>query len=297
MALLDAIQQPVPAVTAQPTPTPAAQMLANPVAPPTPAPIATASPGLLGTTNNATAASNTPTLLSDQVQKVTDPNSPIMQRAVAAANEESNSKGLLNSSMGVGAAQNAVLNAAVPIATGDINAMNTAGLATQQQKSQASLSNAQQANAMQTAQAQLTSQANLQNAQAKNAQIMAVLGQENQVQLAGLNNQYQSFLNTNQNASTLYNNTLAQIGNIQANPNIDAATKSAQIQQMMIYLNSGLSMMSAVSGLNLSAGLNFNTATPPLGQIDKPIQDQAAAAAAAAAAAQQSQPTSTVAIN
>lgn len=261
------------------TPTP--QPWTNPVTvPAAPAQAAQAAPGLLGATNNATAASNTPTLLSDQVNKVTDPNSPIMQRAVAAANEASNDKGLLNSSMGVGAAENAVLQAAVPIATGDVNAMNTAGLATQQQQSQASLSNAQQANAMQTAQAQLTSQSNLQNAQAQNAQIMSQMGQENQVQLNALNNQYQSYLNTNQNASTLYNNVMAQIGNIQSNSNIDAATKSTQIQQMMTYLNSGLSMMSAVSGLNLSAGLNFGNNPGTLGTITQPAKPSAATTAA-----------------
>ena len=159
------LTNPTPATpTATASPQPWTQPVTVPAAP---TPAATASPGLLGPVNTATAATTTPTLLSDQVNKVTDPNSPIMQRAAAVANEASNDKGLLNSSMGIGAAQNAVLQAAVPIATGDVSAINTAGLATQQQQSQASLSNAQQANAMQTAQAQLQTQTELQNAQAR----------------------------------------------------------------------------------------------------------------------------------
>jgi hypothetical protein len=237
---------------------------------PTPAPVANATPGLLGQTAGAAVSTTDPALLSKQVQTVTDPNSPIMQRATAIANEAGNDKGLLNSSMAVGAAQNAVLNAAVPIASGDVNAMNTVGMANTQAKNTEALQTAQQKNAMNTAQAQLTSQANLQNAGAENTQIMAQLGQANQVQLGQLQNQYSSFLQTNANASTLYSNTLQQIGQIQNNPNLDGPHKSVAIEQLMNYLNAGLSMMSATSGLNLGAGLNFSNTTAPAGSTTNP---------------------------
>jgi hypothetical protein len=46
-------------------------------------------------------------------------NSPLMQGAQTRANQESNSRGLLNSSMAVGASENAVYNYALPIASQD----------------------------------------------------------------------------------------------------------------------------------------------------------------------------------
>lgn len=238
-----------------PTPQPWTQSVTTP----TPNPVSAATPGLIGPVNTATAAQTAPTTVSEQLTKVTDPNSPIMQRATAAANEDMNSRGLLNSSMAVGSAQNAVLNQAVPIASADVSALNTVGMANTQATNTANLQNAQQANAVNTAQAQLTTSTNQQNAQAQNTVNMAELTQANQVQLSALNNKYQSFLNTNSNAATLYNNTIQQIGNIQANPNLDATNKSIAIQQLMTYLEGGLSMMTATSGINLGAGLNFAT--------------------------------------
>lgn len=67
-------------------------------------------------------------LVSDQVASITSQNGLLMQQAAAQANEASNTHGLLNSSMAVGAAQNAVLSAAVPIATANANALNAANL-------------------------------------------------------------------------------------------------------------------------------------------------------------------------
>ena len=228
--------------------------------PEAPAPAqATAAP--LPVTANATPASVDPNALSNQVGKVTDPNSQIMQQATAQANESSNSKGLLNSSMAVGAARNAVLSAALPIAQGDVNAQEQNA----QNAQQTGLQNAQQANAMGTVKAQLGTQVNTTNAAATNSQIMAQLTQANQVQLAGVNTKYQSYLNSSASASTLYNTYVTQIGQIQSNPNLDTDHKTLAINLLVNKLHDGLQNMSAISGLNLSAGLYF----PPAGGTSK----------------------------
>ena len=262
MATTTTTQPANPATASQATAAPSALNTSAPLpwtdpnTPPTPtAPPAQASATQLNPTVNATPASVDPTALSDQVNAVTDPNSAIMQRASAQANEDSNSKGLLNSSMAVGSARNAVLQAALPIAQGNVSAQEMNAQNTQQ----SALQNAQQANAMSTVTAQLGTGVSTTNAAAANAQIMAQLTQQNQVQLAGVNTKYQSFLNSNSAANSMYNNIVTQIGQIQNNPNLDAAHKTDAINQQINLLQSGLTNMGAISGLNLSAGLNFGT--------------------------------------
>jgi len=63
-------------------------------------------------------------LVQNQINNVIDKNSPLMQRAAAAANARANRTGMVNSSMAVGAAQGAVYDAATPIATADAGAYN-----------------------------------------------------------------------------------------------------------------------------------------------------------------------------
>lgn len=179
------------------------------------------------TVPDATPAQNNPEALSTAVNKVVEANNPIMQRAAAMANEQSNASGLLNSSMAVGSAENAVLNQALPIAQGDVGAQE-------------------------------------QNTAAKNAVITQQLGQANQIQLSGINAQYNTVLNTNSNASTLYNNVMSQVGQIQNNPNMDAATKQTAIDNVMQQLQSGLSLYSGISGIDVGRGLQFSNPAKPI---------------------------------
>lgn len=194
-----------------------------------------------------------PNALSEAVNRVADPNSLISQRARANANEMSNSAGLLNSSMAVGAAENAVLNQALPIAQGDVQAQ----IQNAQAQNQIATTNVGAQNQIATTNVGAQNQAELANTQAKNANTQAQLDQANKVQLAGINASYQNVLNTNNNASTLYNNSMSQISQIQNNPNMDANTKTAAINDIINSLHSGLNMYSGITGLNLAAGLNF----------------------------------------
>lgn len=57
--------------------------------------------------------------VADNVAKITSQDSPLMQRAKTSGLQMANRRGLLNSSIAVGAAQNAVIDAATPIASQD----------------------------------------------------------------------------------------------------------------------------------------------------------------------------------
>ena len=69
------------------------------------------------------AATGTTTELNDSVESrvagITSKNSPLMKAAKTRGLQQANKRGLLNSSMAVGAAQRSMLDAAVPIASAD----------------------------------------------------------------------------------------------------------------------------------------------------------------------------------
>lgn len=90
-------------------------------------PVATAAPAAMGTPATATAASYDPTkwdvssdqTVQGQVKNIVDANSPLMQQADTRSKQQMNSRGLINSSMAIGAGQAALYDAALPIAQQD----------------------------------------------------------------------------------------------------------------------------------------------------------------------------------
>lgn len=136
---------------------------------------------------NATAANagtanwvvDTPQTVSGQVKNIIDTNSPLMQQAETSAKQAANSRGLLNSSLAVGAGQDAVIRAALPIAQQDAgtfanSAQYNAGEANQTNRFNASnqqqvnLTNAGEANQTNRYNASNEQQAGLMNAEAQN---------------------------------------------------------------------------------------------------------------------------------
>ena len=65
-------------------------------------------------------------LVEHRIKGLVAQDSPLMQQARELANVQSNSRGLLNSSIGVAAGQSAVIGAAAPIATADAGSINQA---------------------------------------------------------------------------------------------------------------------------------------------------------------------------
>ena len=159
-----------------------------------------ATPGLIGSTNTATVANATaPTLapvgaatavnaaptnwnidsnqtVSGRIGSIIAGGSPLLQQAQGRANQQSNARGLVNSSMGVQAGESALYGAALPIAQGDASAYqqsgqfnaaaaNAASAQNAQLGTQTALANTAAANQFKEQQAQLAQQAALQNAQ------------------------------------------------------------------------------------------------------------------------------------
>jgi len=246
-----------------------------------------ASPGIIGgalTPTNATVptapntvATYTPTAIADptkwtttpdqtvagQMTKLTADNNPLVQEAVTGAKQQMNERGLLNSSISTTAGQAAAYQAALPIATADAT---TAG-------KQASY-NADTQNQINTANAAATNQGGMFN-----------VDEATKVQLQNLQTQNQVLLNTNSQASSIFNTAVGALNNIATSTTMDAATKSAQSAQVYANLQQQLKVIGATSGLDLAGILGNNPYT------DQAASDAAKAQAAKLSASSQSQPT------
>ena len=257
---------------------------------------ANATLGTANTANTTLGTANTTTAALGQVdpstgtvagQMATDlnANSPYLQAARSKANQASNDRGILNSTMGVQAGESAAINAALPIATSDAGAYNTQsltnqatqnqtnqfnttalnnqGLVNQAAENQTSQFNAGAANASNTA--AFNAQTNLNQTAAQgtvNAHIQQMQN-ETQLQLDATDNTYKQLMQTTASAQQTYASGQATISAIMTNPNIAPSEKQQMINSELGMMNGGLAVIDATNNgtlnTNLSGLLNFNT--------------------------------------
>ena len=171
--------------------------------------------------------------VAGQVAGIINQNSPLMQQARAGAMSAANDRGLINSSLAVGAGQNAVLNAATPIATSDANVYGNAANINTNTANSLAASNAaalnaarqqEQALAQDTAKSQLSANTQLSLGQLDAMTKSSIASGSNATQLATatLNSETQkSIANLNAQTDTYKANlsagTQTQVANIEAN--------------------------------------------------------------------------------
>jgi hypothetical protein len=126
-----------------------------------------------------------------QVKGIIDKNSPLMQQAVAQANQSANSRGLLNSSMAVTAGQSALYSAAMPMATQDAQTNAQAAAANAAAHNRTSEFNAGADNTAGQFTAEQKNAMSSQNASMSNDMTKAVMGNTLQAQLANQNVHFQ----------------------------------------------------------------------------------------------------------
>jgi len=225
-----------------------------------------------------------------RVASILDANSPLMQRARARANQASNARGLGNSSMAVGAAQNAVINTAMPIANADANSYNQFAMNNQRannsmlqfnagNQQQVNLNNtaaqnnmnsrnatadqqakqfgAQQSNAMSSTQAQLDSRTNMFNAQQQNKVIFDQLDQNNKIEINRITAAYKNEMQANVSSQNLTQNLMSAMKGIQDNTTMSPATKQKNLDSFVRIYQIGMKLAGGISNLNLTSYLNF----------------------------------------
>ncbi len=171
--------------------------------------------------------------VAGQVAGIINQNSPLMQQARAGAMSAANDRGLINSSLAVGAGQNAVLNAATPIATSDANVYGNAANINTNTANSLAASNAaalnaarlqEQALAQDTAKSQLSANTQLSLGQLDAMTKSSIASGSNATQLATatLNSETQKSIaklnaQTDTYKANLSAGTQTQVANIEAN--------------------------------------------------------------------------------
>lgn len=248
------VSAPAPAAAPDPTPGTAATSTSAPPMPSAPA------------TTDATATQwkvNDKQTVAGQIKGIVGADSPLMQQAATAAKQQANARGLLNSSMAVGAGQDALYRAALPIAQQDAS---TYGAAAKY--------NADAANSMSTFNAGARNQASFQafDAAFKTAYQAADLAGQKQLEtlrgdiqksLAEVEAKYKTQMQTSASMADTYNGLVQSITNIMGNPDMDAAAKQAAINNVTQLYNSALQSQKAITGLDLGELLAFSPPPSP----------------------------------
>ena len=189
------------------------------------------------------------TTVSGQANNIIGQGGPLMQQAANTGNALAAQRGLLNSSMGIQAAQNAVLQNATQLAQGDANALNAANQFNAQSQNQTLAQN--------TANQQATNQFNTQQGNAmstwnlgqQNEAVMKTLDANNKETLMNIEANYKTLMQANSSASGMYEQMLKNLSDISASKDMDAAAKAAATQNQLTYLSTGMTMIQNMNGI------------------------------------------------
>lgn len=186
-------------------------------------------------------------LVQNHLKNIIADDSPLMQQASRIASQKANERGLVNSSMAVGAAQDAVIGQAMPIAQADAATYDRAMTNTANQQNAASQFNANvntnvslanQAAANEALKSQQQGTIALTDRKMTNDVNVALANLDAQTKLAltTMDNRTRSLLQSNQSASNAYVQTIQNINQIQNNPQLDGAAKQSAINNQLELL-------------------------------------------------------------
>lgn len=219
-----------------------------------------------------------------RVNSISASDSPLMQLAGTRAKQAANRSGLLNTSMAVGAGQNAVLDAALPIAQADAGHYQQQALANQTSLNEAAMRNAAARAAAGTDGMKLGESARQfdaaeagQNTRfdkeltAKESQFtrgmahdvdMAKLDGQIRTDLLGVEAKYKTEIASNENIANAWGTAMSDISKIQNNPELDEATKTELIKNTLAGFQSFTSFWGKATGgaVDVSDLLNFGVA-------------------------------------
>lgn len=208
-------------------------------------------------------------LVSHQLNQLISQDSPYMNLARQSGMQYANSRGLLNSSIGGAASQEAAIRAALPIAQGDASTYDRRALADMQYQNQALSQNAQmqqQTNLFNAGEQNLASRFAGENARFDVTQGNDALrfnaGAQNQFGIANMNavNQANQFNAGAQNQFGIANmNAVNQANQFNAGAYNTNQIQNAQLQQQSLSDNAHLAQQASITQANLDSNANqFN---------------------------------------
>ncbi len=247
------------------------------------APVAGYNPALGETATSApTGYTSTPYavpkegLVEERIKGIVSSKSPLMQQAEKIASQKMADRGLVLSSLNTTAGQEAVLNAALPIASADAQSITNAANLTAGAKNDASKFgadaqntasnlNAQLANSMNTTNANAANTALSATTQAENVRMLALIDNNTKMALAQLDTQNRQLLQTNANSANMYQETVRNIAAISVDQTLDQKAKDNAVRTQINLLKEGLAATQTISQTipseiqELDLGQFFNT--------------------------------------
>lgn len=220
--------------------------------------------------------------------------SPLMQQAATAGYESANARGMLNSSMGIGAAQSSMIAAATPIATSDANAYNVVAQNNASAENQGSQFNTGAINTAASKNADATNAQNQYNATATSTarsvtaannftQQQTLFDAKSKAALATINNTANLTQNMQNQVAGLANTALQEMTTIDMSDKLTAEAKAAAIKNVTDWYTVAVHQLSGVGAVPDVAALldtmpTTDTTAPVT--ITSPDQFQQAARAA-----------------
>ena len=190
-------------------------------------------PPVLGVGDRTLGANET---VAGQFNNLTSKDNPLMTMGRTMAKQQMNGKGLLNSSMAIGAADAAAYQTALPIAQADAAANKAAGDMSYQSKYDASKTNLSAW--MDTAKTNMDA--------------------NTKTSLGNIEAKYKILMGANSTAMDTYSKAMQNIADISNSADLDAVAKSNAINTQLQVLDSSMQLLSKINGLNYGDLLNFN---------------------------------------
>lgn len=195
----------------------------------------------------------------EQLSGILNKGGALMQQSANAGNAMAAQRGLLNSSMGVQAAQNAMIQNASGIAQNDAAAINNARFQNANTMNSALNKNTDilnSANQWNTGQRNEGSKFNVQqgnamaqwNAGQQNEATLKAMDVNSRESLANIEANYKQLMQVNSSAGSMYEQAMKNISDIQGNK--DIADKQGAIDSQLAWLKSGMSMIQNLNGVS-----------------------------------------------
>lgn len=210
---------------------------------------------------------------------------PLLVQAQTRAAQQANKRGLLNSSMAVGAGESALYDAAMPIAQADAGTYRDVALTNADLSQQTELANtgarnqmsqfnvgeanttsrfntgeanttarfsAEQAQQTNLENTRLQQQSDMTNAENQTRMLLQQMDANTRVEMTNIEANYRTLMQASSSASDLYSQTLRNITDITNNQNLDAAAKNAAIARQIELMQNGMALLDGMNNLNIS---------------------------------------------
>lgn len=209
--------------------------------------------------------------VSGQLSRILAQDSPLLQQARARAAAEMNSKGLLNTSIAIGAGEAAAIGQALPVAQQDARTYEAANTNTVNARNAAAAFRAGAENTAALRSAELGTNINLANAEAANIAMRETAQQANQIlntrlttanqmaiaqldantrtAIANIDNRYRQLLQASSGAQSMVNQAIQNIASIAMNNTMSRQAKDAATASQLTMLNEGLQTLSGVASM------------------------------------------------